>query len=197
MHPSGTASSPRESGLPARNERHSPVWRPLLLGAWVRGTGSSDSETPPETGIRLRLVKKWIGHKKSLIVQLYWLDLPAGRMPHCWTETGSQMSATGISLMHAGPNRGGSQARIDHGARIHVLSACGAAAPPRAAPPPPPPPPPRAAAAPPPPPAAPPRRRRGGGLLRAAIARQPLGIKGGAGPPSQITRTLLPARLPP
>jgi hypothetical protein len=26
------------------------------------------------------------------------------------------MSATGISLMHAGPNRGGSQARIDHGA---------------------------------------------------------------------------------
>jgi hypothetical protein len=27
------------------------------------------------------------------------------------------MTATGISLMHAGPNRGGSQARIDHGAR--------------------------------------------------------------------------------
>jgi hypothetical protein len=26
------------------------------------------------------------------------------------------MSATGISLMHAGPNRGGSQARIDHAA---------------------------------------------------------------------------------
>eukprot|EP01047_Picozoa_sp_COSAG01_P148606 COSAG01_NODE_82090_length_107_cov_19.750000_1_plen_26_part_01 len=26
------------------------------------------------------------------------------------------MSATGISLMHAGPNQGGSQARIDHGA---------------------------------------------------------------------------------
>ena len=27
------------------------------------------------------------------------------------------MTATGISLMHAGPNRGGSQARIDHTAR--------------------------------------------------------------------------------
>jgi hypothetical protein len=27
------------------------------------------------------------------------------------------MSATGISLMHAGPNRGGSQARIDHAAQ--------------------------------------------------------------------------------
>eukprot|EP01047_Picozoa_sp_COSAG01_P006277 COSAG01_NODE_227_length_21107_cov_85.615099_7_plen_86_part_00 len=27
------------------------------------------------------------------------------------------MSATGISLMHAGPNQTGSQARIDHGAR--------------------------------------------------------------------------------
>jgi hypothetical protein len=30
------------------------------------------------------------------------------------------MSATGISLMHAGPNQGGSQARIDHGARART-----------------------------------------------------------------------------
>eukprot|EP01047_Picozoa_sp_COSAG01_P063755 COSAG01_NODE_8321_length_2830_cov_11.232516_1_plen_96_part_00 len=29
------------------------------------------------------------------------------------------MSATGISLMHAGPNQGGSQARIDHSA-LHI-----------------------------------------------------------------------------
>eukprot|EP01047_Picozoa_sp_COSAG01_P111935 COSAG01_NODE_40709_length_460_cov_1.795014_1_plen_107_part_10 len=26
-----------------------------------------------------------------------WLDLPVVRMPHCWTETGSQMTATGIA----------------------------------------------------------------------------------------------------
>jgi hypothetical protein len=50
-----------------------------------------------------------------------WLDLPAGRMPHCWTETGSQMSATGISLMHvlthAGPNRGARFSGTDRGPR--------------------------------------------------------------------------------
>eukprot|EP01047_Picozoa_sp_COSAG01_P087853 COSAG01_NODE_20402_length_955_cov_9.255841_1_plen_190_part_00 len=34
-----------------------------------------------------------------------WLDLPAVAMPHCWTETGSQMADTGISLMHAGSNQ--------------------------------------------------------------------------------------------
>ena len=38
-------------------------------------------------------------------------------MPHCWTETGSQMTATGISLMHAGPHRAALHPRIDHGAR--------------------------------------------------------------------------------
>jgi hypothetical protein len=33
------------------------------------------------------------------------------------------MSATGISLMHAGPNQTGSQARIDHGARSSPITA--------------------------------------------------------------------------
>ena len=46
-----------------------------------------------------------------------WLDLPTVAMHHCWTETGSQMTATGISLMHAGSNQTGSQAGIDHTAR--------------------------------------------------------------------------------
>jgi hypothetical protein len=34
-------------------------------------------------------------------------------MPHCWTETGSQMTATGISLMHAGPNHAAFGTGID------------------------------------------------------------------------------------
>ena len=74
MHPSGTESSPRESGLPARNERHSPVWRPLLLGAWVEASGSSESGTPPETGInmtRSSTAKKSAGTLLIPVVGLY------------------------------------------------------------------------------------------------------------------------------
>ena len=73
-YPSGTGSSPRESGLPAHSGRYSPVWRPLLLGAWVEASGSSESGTPPETGInmtRSSTAKKSAGTLLIPVVGLY------------------------------------------------------------------------------------------------------------------------------
>eukprot|EP01047_Picozoa_sp_COSAG01_P053162 COSAG01_NODE_5667_length_4111_cov_6.282154_5_plen_172_part_00 len=53
-----------------------------------------------------------------------WLDLPTVAMHHSWTETGSQMTATGISMMHAGPNQGAFGTGIDHTARCMPAWRC-------------------------------------------------------------------------
>jgi hypothetical protein len=70
MHPSGTASSPRESGLPAQPALFR-RGRPLLLGAWAGVWKLPDWKFLPKTDYYSQTEqneKKESGHKKGGIV---------------------------------------------------------------------------------------------------------------------------------